>query len=87
MNVDFAMIGNHDLDFGCKNFVDFQKQFETRWIMSNLSLIVKDPETNEIRYEPIGKNEETIIIDHMGYKIGILALVDHNYMQTLINSE
>lgn len=55
--------------------------------MSNLFLISNDPNTKEVWHDPIGLNEKSIIFDHMGYKIGILALVDHNYIQTLMNGE
>lgn len=55
--------------------------------MSNLSLKINDKETYSIKIEPIGKSESSIIIEHLGYKIGFIGLVDHNFNQTLIDSE
>ena len=38
MDIDFAIPGNHDLDFGIETFEGLIETINTKWVLSNLEL-------------------------------------------------
>lgn len=74
-NVHCAVFGNHDFDFGVDNLVDFTKQTPFPWLMSN----VIDNETKR----PLAEGAVTHTIEWGGKKIGLIGLVEFEWMATL----
>lgn len=73
--VDCAVYGNHDFDFGVDNLMDFAKQTKFPWLMSN----VIDIETGRL----LADGEEYQIMERSGIKIGLIGLVEEEWLATL----
>ncbi|KAF6251135.1 Metallo-dependent phosphatase-like protein [Scenedesmus sp. NREL 46B-D3] len=74
--VDAACVGNHDFDFGIKNFRDLAAECGFPWLMAN----VLDAETDE----PLGGVGRTLLLQHpSGIKVGIIGLVEGDWVETL----
>eukprot|EP00882_Tetradesmus_deserticola_P031535 GHRQ01035664.1.p1 GENE.GHRQ01035664.1~~GHRQ01035664.1.p1 ORF type:complete len:184 (+),score=62.10 GHRQ01035664.1:257-808(+) len=74
--VQAACVGNHDFDFGIKNFRELAKECGFPWLMAN----VLDAETGE----PLGGVGRTLMLEHpSGIKVGIVGLVEGDWVETL----
>ncbi|KAM7283544.1 putative 5' nucleotidase [Ixodes scapularis] len=73
--VDCAVYGNHDFDFGVDNLTEFAKQTKFPWLMSN----VVDNETGKL----LADGEEFQILERSGKKIGLIGLVEEEWLATL----
>ncbi|XP_064466748.1 snake venom 5'-nucleotidase-like isoform X2 [Ornithodoros turicata] len=73
--VDCAVYGNHDFDFGVDNLMDFAKQTKFPWLISN----VVDNETGKL----LANGEEYQIMERSGKKIGLIGLVEEEWLATL----
>ena len=70
-----AVFGNHEFDFGIDNLQSFVKQTKFPWLMSN----VIDKETNKA----LGDGEIFHIIERNGIKIGLIGVVEEEWLSTL----
>ncbi|XP_068241798.1 mannosylglucosyl-3-phosphoglycerate phosphatase isoform X2 [Palaemon carinicauda] len=79
--VHCAVFGNHDFDFGLERLIDVKSRTPFPWLMSN----VIDNETEQ----PLAEGVESHIIVWHGWKIGIIGLVEWEWLETLatINAE
>lgn len=75
-NVDCALFGNHEFDFGLEHLVSFAKKTKFPWLMSNV--FMKD--TNV----PLGEGKVTHIIEKNGIKIGLVGLIEEEWLSTLV---
>ncbi|WIA18701.1 hypothetical protein OEZ85_003402 [Tetradesmus obliquus] len=74
--VAVACVGNHDFDFGIKNFRDLAAECGFPWLMAN----VLDVETGE----PLGGVGRTLLLQHpSGIKVGVIGLVEGDWVETL----
>ncbi|KAI9672305.1 MAG: hypothetical protein M1831_002121 [Alyxoria varia] len=73
-----ACVGNHDLDFGVPQFRHLAQQCEFPWLLAN----VLDPALGED--VSLGNAEKTKIIETSnGYKIGVIGLVEREWLDTV----
>ncbi|OXA43429.1 Trifunctional nucleotide phosphoesterase protein YfkN [Folsomia candida] len=72
---DCSVFGNHDFDFGVDILADWVKKTTFPWLMSN----VIDNETNR----PLGEGHITQVLERHGRKIGLMGLVEWEWMETL----
>lgn len=77
LNISCAVYGNHDFDHGLERTLDVRARSNFPWLLSN----VLDNETNR----PLGDGLETHIINHQGWKIGLVGLVEAEWLETLSN--
>ncbi|XP_055892779.1 mannosylglucosyl-3-phosphoglycerate phosphatase-like [Biomphalaria glabrata] len=75
LGVAAAVYGNHDFDFGVDHLEDFADQCNFPWLLSN----VKDMVNNE----PLARGETYVMLEHAGIKIGIIGLVEEEWIDTL----
>lgn len=69
------MMGNHDLDSGVPVFSNLVQNLNISWVMSNFKL-----KTNN---QDIAFNRDYYVFHKNQLKVGILALVDENYFDSL----
>ncbi|XP_044265008.1 mannosylglucosyl-3-phosphoglycerate phosphatase isoform X1 [Tribolium madens] len=76
-----AVLGNHDFDHGLEVLSQWVAQTEFPWLMSN----VLDNETGR----PLGEGRITHVVHWAGHRIGLLGLVEKEWLDTLatINPE
>ena len=74
-NIQCAVIGNHDFDFGVDNLVKLMAETNFPWLMSN----VYDNFTGE----PLGGGLVTHSFEWQGKKIGLVGLVEEDWAVTL----
>ncbi|GFG38259.1 hypothetical protein Cfor_01900 [Coptotermes formosanus] len=72
-----AVFGNHDFDFGLEVLSDRVSETKFPWLMSN----VIDQETGR----PLGDGKITHVIDWNGKTIGLVGLVEQEWLDTLAN--
>ncbi|XP_069676582.1 mannosylglucosyl-3-phosphoglycerate phosphatase isoform X2 [Periplaneta americana] len=72
-----AVFGNHDFDFGLEVLSDWVSQTNFPWLMSN----VIDQETGR----PLGDGRITHVVDWNGKRIGLVGLVEQEWLDTLAN--
>ncbi|OQR69207.1 5' nucleotidase-like [Tropilaelaps mercedesae] len=75
IRTDCAVYGNHDFDFGVDNLVDFKEKCEFPWLISN----VIDNETHRLLADGL----EYVIVERGGKKIGLIGLVEEEWLATL----
>eukprot|EP00210_Caulerpa_lentillifera_P003685 g3518.t1 len=75
MGVHVACLGNHDLDFGLEQFCSLASQCNFPWMVSN----VFDKESGS----PLGGLETTVVLEWEGVTIGLMGLVEEDWMSTL----
>ncbi|XP_059158773.1 mannosylglucosyl-3-phosphoglycerate phosphatase-like [Physella acuta] len=75
LGVAAAVYGNHDFDFGVDHLKSFAEQCKFPWLLSN----VKDMVNNE----PLARGETYVMLEHAGIKIGIIGLVEEEWIDTL----
>jgi len=81
LDVRCSVFGNHDFDFGIDTLMGHVEKTNFPWLMSN----VIDNETGR----PLADGKVTHIIDWCGRKIGLIGLVEKEWLDTLstINPE
>lgn len=70
-----AVFGNHDFDFGLEVLGKWVEKCNFPWLMSN----VIDNETGR----PLGAGKVTHIVDHDGVRVGLMGLVEKEWLDTL----
>ncbi|KAK7114887.1 mannosylglucosyl-3-phosphoglycerate phosphatase-like [Littorina saxatilis] len=75
IGVDCAVFGNHDFDFGVDHLEKITEQTTFPWLLSNIR--------DNINREPLGRGEVTHMIDHNGVKIGLIGIVEEEWIETL----
>lgn len=71
-----AVLGNHDFDFGVDQLEDFMKKTnKCTWLLSN----VRD----NLSGNPLADGKVSHIINTHGIKIGLIGLVEHDWIDTL----
>ncbi|KAK4946218.1 hypothetical protein LTR10_014730 [Elasticomyces elasticus] len=78
LGTDAACVGNHDLDFGVKQFRSLASQCNFPWLLAN----VTDPQLGED--VPLGNTSKTTILTASnGIKIGLIGLVEREWLDTI----
>lgn len=78
LKTDAACVGNHDLDFGVKQFRNLAKQCEFPWLLAN----VLDPQWGDD--VPLAGAKKTIMLTASnGLKIGVIGLVEREWLATI----
>ncbi|KAI1622919.1 5'-nucleotidase [Exophiala viscosa] len=78
IGTDAACVGNHDLDFGVKQFRSLASQCDFPWLLAN----VTDPQLGED--VPLGNAlKTTILTASNGIKIGLVGLVEREWLDTI----
>ncbi|KIW76035.1 hypothetical protein Z517_10780 [Fonsecaea pedrosoi CBS 271.37] len=73
-----ACVGNHDLDFGVKQFRSLARQCTFPWLLAN----VLDPQHGPD--VPLGKASKTVMLTASnGVKIGVIGLVEREWLDTI----
>ncbi|KAK7868782.1 hypothetical protein R5R35_003628 [Gryllus longicercus] len=72
-----AVFGNHDFDFGLEKLSELTAQTNFPWLMSN----VIDQETGR----PLGDGRITHVVDWNGKRLGLIGLVEQEWLDTLSN--
>ncbi|KAH0846354.1 putative 5'-nucleotidase [Fonsecaea pedrosoi] len=73
-----ACVGNHDLDFGVKQFRSLARQCTFPWLLAN----VLDPQHGPD--VPLGKASKTVMLTASnGIKIGVIGLVEREWLDTI----
>ncbi|XP_046842801.1 mannosylglucosyl-3-phosphoglycerate phosphatase-like isoform X2 [Xenia sp. Carnegie-2017] len=75
LGITAAVYGNHDFDFGVDELVDFANESNYPWLLSN----VFDKHTKQ----PLADGKKCLIHEHNGRKIGIIGLVESEWLATL----
>ncbi|KAJ9634815.1 hypothetical protein H2204_006048 [Knufia peltigerae] len=78
IGTDAACVGNHDLDFGVKQFRSLASRCTFPWLLAN----VLDPQLGED--VPLGNAKKTVILTASnGIKIGLIGLVEREWLDTI----
>ncbi|KAK3597557.1 hypothetical protein CHS0354_018152 [Potamilus streckersoni] len=75
LGVRCAVLGNHDFDFGVDHLEDVMAQTNFPWLMSNVY--------DNLTGLPLARCENKYIIEWNGIKIGLLGLVEEEWIATL----
>ncbi|CAL4062120.1 unnamed protein product, partial [Meganyctiphanes norvegica] len=75
LGIHCAVYGNHDFDFGLERLMNVVERTDFPWLMSN----VDDNETER----PLAEGAITHIINWQGWKIGLIGLVEEEWLATL----
>ena len=75
IGVDVAALGNHDFDFGIEELEKRMQEFAFPWLLSN----VLDSRTGQ----PLAGAKEYIEIDWNGVRVGIMGLVEKEWLATI----
>lgn len=78
IGTDVACVGNHDLDFGIRQFRYLSQQCNFPWLLAN----VLDPALGE--NVPLGNAKPTTMLESSnGIKIGVIGLVEREWLDTI----
>ncbi|KIW04160.1 uncharacterized protein PV09_04967 [Verruconis gallopava] len=78
IGTDAACIGNHDLDFGVKQFRNLASQCKFPWLLAN----VLDPELGE--NVPLANCLPTLMLTSSnGIKVGLIGLAEREWLDTI----
>ncbi|KAK5367100.1 hypothetical protein LTR20_007509 [Exophiala xenobiotica] len=78
IGTDAACVGNHDLDFGVKQFRSLASRCTFPWLLAN----VLDPQLGD--NVPLGNAKKTVIITSSnGIKIGLIGFVEREWLDTI----
>ncbi|KAK7894335.1 hypothetical protein LTR67_006096 [Exophiala xenobiotica] len=78
IGTDAACVGNHDLDFGVKQFRSLASRCTFPWLLAN----VLDPQLGDD--VPLGNAKKTVIITSSnGIKIGLIGFVEREWLDTI----
>jgi len=79
VGVDIAMAGNHDFDFGEEPLVDVVKASKFPWLLSNC--------VHKNSTDILAGCKRTHVMEHQGYKIGFMGLIEEDWLETLATLE
>ncbi|CAM1510862.1 Fc.00g083750.m01.CDS01 [Cosmosporella sp. VM-42] len=78
IRTDCACVGNHDFDFGVKQFEHLSKQCDFPWLLAN----VIDPDLGE--EVPLGNAKKThMMTTSNGIKVGLIGLGEREWLETI----
>ncbi|KAL2419839.1 hypothetical protein ABEF95_006303 [Exophiala dermatitidis] len=78
IGTDVACVGNHDLDFGVKQFRSLASQCKFPWLLAN----VLDPALGDD--VPLGNAKKTVMLTSSnGVKVGVIGLVEREWLDTI----
>ncbi|KAJ4355489.1 uncharacterized protein N0V89_003505 [Didymosphaeria variabile] len=77
VGVNFACLGNHELDFGVPHFQKLAEKCNFPWLCAN----VLDPALGE--EVPLGRCSKTAIVEMNGIRIGLIGLVEQEWLATI----
>ncbi|KAH8670125.1 5'-nucleotidase [Tricladium varicosporioides] len=78
IGTDVACVGNHDLDFGVRQFRHLTGQCSFPWLLAN----VLDPALGDD--VPLGNAAKTVMLTSSnGIKIGVIGLVEREWLDTI----
>ncbi|RMZ76781.1 hypothetical protein DV737_g4654, partial [Chaetothyriales sp. CBS 132003] len=78
LGTDVACVGNHDLDFGVKQFCNLSNQCSFPWLLAN----VLDPALGD--NVPLANAKKTVILTASnGVKVGVIGLVEREWLETI----
>lgn len=75
LNVQIAVYGNHDLDFGCERLIHLSSQTNFPWLLSN---VVRRSDK-----KPLANGAICKLVEWKGRKIGFMGLVEKEWLDTL----
>ncbi|KAI6713216.1 flagellar associated protein [Diplocarpon mali] len=76
IGTDVACVGNHDLDFGVRQFRHLAKQCSFPWLLANVIALGDDV--------PLGNAQKTAMLTSSnGIKIGVIGLVEREWLDTI----
>ncbi|VDI34790.1 5'-nucleotidase, partial [Mytilus galloprovincialis] len=76
LNVQCAVFGNHDFDFGVDHLQEFMSKTKgCAWLLSNV--------IDNLSEKPLANGKTQHIINAHGIKIGLIGLVEHEWIDTL----
>jgi len=75
LNVNIAVFGNHDFDFGVGELIEFSTATTFPWLMSNV--------IDNMTGRQLADGEVKRIIDWYGRKVGFIGLVEEEWLVTL----
>ncbi|XP_076110870.1 mannosylglucosyl-3-phosphoglycerate phosphatase-like isoform X1 [Mytilus galloprovincialis] len=76
LNVQCAVFGNHDFDFGVDHLQEFMSKTKgCAWLLSNV--------IDNLSEKPLANGKRQHIIKAHGIKIGLIGLVEHEWIDTL----
>ncbi|EXJ79915.1 hypothetical protein A1O3_08200 [Capronia epimyces CBS 606.96] len=80
IGTDVACVGNHDLDFGVKQFRSLASQCKFPWLLANV--LVLDPQLGDD--VPLGNAKKTAMLTSSnGIKVGVIGLVEREWLDTI----
>ena len=80
MGIKAACMGNHDFDFGVEHLVEnCVNKCNFPWLLSN----AYDRETGE----RLAQGKDVVMIEHSGWKIGLMGLIEEEWLATLSTIE
>ncbi|PSN61001.1 5'-nucleotidase-like protein [Corynespora cassiicola Philippines] len=78
IGTDVACVGNHDLDFGVKQYRHLTSQCKFPWLLAN----VLDPALGE--GVPLGNAQKTVMLTSSnGIKVGVIGLAEREWLDTI----
>ncbi|KAJ4360576.1 uncharacterized protein N0V89_001142 [Didymosphaeria variabile] len=78
IGTDVACVGNHDLDFGVKQYMNLTSQCTFPWLLAN----VIDPALGDD--VPLGNAQKTVMLTSSnGIKIGVIGLAEREWLDTI----
>ncbi|KAF2001863.1 Metallo-dependent phosphatase [Amniculicola lignicola CBS 123094] len=78
IGTDVACVGNHDLDFGVKQYRNLTAQCTFPWLLAN----VFDPALGDSM--PLGGAKKTVILTASnGIKVGVIGLAEREWLDTI----
>jgi 5'-nucleotidase len=78
LGTDVACVGNHDLDFGVKQFRNLSSQCDFPWLLAN----VLDPALGDD--VPLANARKTLMLTASnGIKVGVIGLVEREWLATI----
>ncbi|KAK5954367.1 hypothetical protein OHC33_004089 [Knufia fluminis] len=78
IGTDVACVGNHDLDFGIRQFRHLSGQCKFPWLLAN----VLDPALGD--NVPLGNAKRSVMLESSnGIKIGVIGLVEREWLDTI----
>ncbi|KAF9630964.1 5'-nucleotidase [Lasiodiplodia theobromae] len=77
IGVNFACLGNHELDFGVPHFQKLSQQCNFPWLCANVLDPALGPDV------PLGNCKKTAMVDVNGVKVGLIGLVEREWLATV----
>lgn len=75
LEVQVAVLGNHDFDFGVEQLLKLKSQTNFDWLISNV--------TRKIDGKPVAGGVVSKLVEWEGIKIGFIGLVEQEWLETL----